>query len=319
MFMSEDKKIKDSYVLCIGGMNVDKKVQLLENLVLETSNPVISSLSAGGVSRNIAENLGRLGLSVKMLSCAGEDENFAWLEKEAKDIIDFSLVDRLPGKMTSNYTAILDLEGDMCLALADMTICEEMTPEWLSSHEEAVKQAALVIADLNLPQETLEALIQLTNLEKIPLAIIPVSGPKMKRIPDKLQGVSWIVVNEDESKTRYGEHTLSELATLWQKDGVENIVITKGTKCGVFADATGIVKTFTPIKADCVQDVTGAGDSFSSGVLYGAIKGASLEESIGYGLTNSYYTVQAIETVRKDLNAKSFEKEYQQLKERGLS
>ena len=43
-----------------------------------------------------------------------------------------------------------------------------------------------------------------------------------------------------------------------------------------------------------------------------------MEESIGYGLTNSYYTVQAIETVRKDLNAKSFEKEYQQLKERGF-
>jgi len=319
MFMSEDKKFKDSYVLCIGGMNVDKKVQLLENLVLETSNPVVSSISAGGVSRNIAENLGRLGLSVKMLSVAGDDENFAWLEKETKDIIDFSLVDRIPGKMTSNYTAILDLEGDMCLALADMTICEEMTPDWLSSHENEVKQASLVIADLNLPQETLQALIELTSLEKIPLAIIPVSGPKMKRIPDNLQGVSWIVVNEDESKTRYGEHTLSELATLWQKDGVENIVITKGTKCGVFADSTGVVKTFTPIKADYVQDVTGAGDSFSSGVLYGALKGASLEESIGYGLTNSYFTVQAIETVRKDLNAKSFEKEYQQLKKRGLS
>ena len=317
--MSEDKKFKDSYVLCIGGMNVDKKVQLLENLVLETSNPVVSSISAGGVSRNIAENLGRLGLSVKMLSVAGDDENFAWLEKEIKDIIDFSLVDRIPGKMTSNYTAILDLEGDMCLALADMTICEEMTPDWLSSHENEVKQASLVIADLNLPQETLQALIELTSLEKIPLAIIPVSGPKMKRIPDNLQGVSWIVVNEDESKTRYGEHTLSELATLWQKDGVENIVITKGTKCGVFADSTGVVKTFTPIKADYVQDVTGAGDSFSSGVLYGALKGASLEESIGYGLTNSYFTVQAIETVRKDLNAKSFEKEYQQLKKRGLS
>ena len=280
---------------------------------------MVSSLSAGGVSRNIAENLGRLGLPVKMLSVAGDDENFAWLEKETKDIIDFSLVDRLPGKMTSNYTAILDLEGDMCLALADMTICEEMTPSWLASHENEVKQASLVIADLNLPQETLEALIKLTNLEKIPLAIIPVSGPKMKRIPDNLQGVSWIVVNEDESKTRYGEHTLSELATLWQKDGVENIVITKGTKCGVFADSTGVVQTFTPIKADHVQDVTGAGDSFSSGVLYGALKGASFEESIGYGLTNSYYTVQAIETVRKDLNAKSFEKEYQQLKERGLS
>jgi len=317
--MSEDKKFKDSYVLCIGGMNVDKKVQLLENLVLETSNPVVSSLSAGGVARNIAENLGRLGLPVKMLSVAGDDESFTWLEKEAEDFIDFSFVDRLSGKITSNYTAILDLQGDMCLALADMTICEEMTPKWLTSHKDAVKQAALVIADLNLPQETLAALIQLTNEGKIPLAIIPVSGPKMKRIPDKLHGVTWIVVNEDESKTRYGEHELPELATLWQRDGVENIVITKGTKCGVFADVTGIVKTFTPIKAEQVCDVTGAGDSFSSGVLYGTLKGASLEESIGYGLTNSYYTVQAIETVRKDLNAKSFEKEYQQLKERGLS
>ena len=292
--MSEEKNFKDSYVLCIGGMNVDKKVQLLENLVLETSNPVVSSLSAGGVSRNIAENLGRLGVPVKMLSVAGDDESFTWLEKETEGIIEFSLVDRLKGKTTSNYTAILDLHGDMCLALADMSICEEMTPDWLISHEEAVKQACLVIADLNLPQETLQALIQLTSLEKIPLAIIPVSGPKMKRIPDDLQGVTWIVVNADESRTRYGEHTLAELATLWQK-------------------------TFTPIKADHVQDVTGAGDSFSSGVLYGALKGASLEESIGYGLTNSYYTVQAIETVRKDLNAKSFEKEYQQLKERGLS
>ena len=254
-----------------------------------------------------------------MLSVAGDDESFTWLEKETEGIIDFSLVDRLKGKTTSNYTAILDLQGDMCLALADMSICEEMTPEWLSSHKEAVKDAALVIADLNLPQETLQALIQLTSLEKIPLAIIPVSGPKMKRIPDNLQGVTWIVVNADESQTRYGEHTLAELAALWQKDGVENIVITKGTKCGVFADDTGVVKTFTPIKAEQVCDVTGAGDSFSSGVLYGSLKGASLEESIGYGLTNSYYTVQAIETVRKDLNAKSFEKEYKQLKERGLS
>lgn len=89
--MSEEKNFKDSYVLCIGGMNVDKKVQLLENLVLETSNPVVSSLSAGGVSRNIAENLGRLGLPVKMLSVAGNDESFTWLERRLKALSIFHL------------------------------------------------------------------------------------------------------------------------------------------------------------------------------------------------------------------------------------
>ena len=45
----------------------------------------------------------------------------------------------------------------MSQLLADMSICEEMTPDWLISHEEAVKQASLVIADLNLPQETLQS------------------------------------------------------------------------------------------------------------------------------------------------------------------
>ena len=87
--MSEDKKFKDSYVLCIGGMNVDKKVNCSKISCSKTSNPVVSSLSAGGVSRNIAENLGRLGLPVKMLSVAGDDESFTWLERETKDIIDF--------------------------------------------------------------------------------------------------------------------------------------------------------------------------------------------------------------------------------------
>ncbi len=76
---------------------------------------------------------------------------FAWLFLEGNDV-------ELHGDFRLS-------RGDMCLALADMSICEEMTPEWLSSHENEVKQAALVIADLNLPQETLENLIQITNLE----------------------------------------------------------------------------------------------------------------------------------------------------------
>jgi len=66
---------------------------------------------------------------------------------------------------------------------------------------------------------------------------------------------------------------------LWQKDGVENIVITKGTKCGVFADSTGVVKTFTPIKVEQVCDVTGAGDTFISTFLLSVCAGADLFEA----------------------------------------
>ena len=92
-------------------------------------------------------------------------KSFTRLEKRLKALSIFHCRP-IKRKTTSNYTAILDLQGDMCLALADMSICEEDDVYWLISHEEAVKQTALVIADLNLPPETLQTLIQLTNLEK---------------------------------------------------------------------------------------------------------------------------------------------------------
>ena len=112
------------------------------------------------------------------------------------------------------------------------------------------------------------------------------------------------------------EQIAEKMAQLKDELKLDSVVLTRSEE-GVSLFKTKHKRI--PTVAREVYDVTGAGDSFSSGVLYGSLKGASLEESIGYGLTNSYYTVQAIETVRKDLNAKSFEKEYQQLKERGLS
>lgn len=48
-------------IICIGGANLDRKFYAKFDITSETSNPVKSSTSVGGVARNIAENLGRLG------------------------------------------------------------------------------------------------------------------------------------------------------------------------------------------------------------------------------------------------------------------
>ena len=66
----------DAPVICIGGMNVDRKFYASQALIQGTSNPVSSSVSIGGVGRNIAENLGRLGETVIMLSKAGNDHDW---------------------------------------------------------------------------------------------------------------------------------------------------------------------------------------------------------------------------------------------------
>ncbi|MFC6343949.1 winged helix-turn-helix transcriptional regulator [Nocardioides hankookensis] len=49
------------YVVVVGGANMDVKARSRRSVVAATSNPGTAAMSAGGVGRNIAENLARLG------------------------------------------------------------------------------------------------------------------------------------------------------------------------------------------------------------------------------------------------------------------
>ncbi|MCA3574619.1 MAG: carbohydrate kinase, partial [Aestuariivirga sp.] len=60
-------------VIVIGGANVDIKGRSSGPFVQGTSNPGEVTVSAGGVGRNIAENLSRLGVSVSLFTALGDD------------------------------------------------------------------------------------------------------------------------------------------------------------------------------------------------------------------------------------------------------
>ena len=62
-------------VVLIGGANVDIKGRARGPYVAGTSNPGEVTVSAGGVGRNIAENLARLGISVALVTALGDDAN----------------------------------------------------------------------------------------------------------------------------------------------------------------------------------------------------------------------------------------------------
>src|SRR5690606_24733751 len=64
---------EEKTVVCIGGANVDRKFRMEKPAQMGTSNPASVTRSVGGVARNVAENLGRLGHRVKLMSIAGND------------------------------------------------------------------------------------------------------------------------------------------------------------------------------------------------------------------------------------------------------
>ncbi len=308
-------------IYCIGAINVDRKFNLTEEMVLGTSNPAISSVSVGGVIRNIAENLGRLGQDIGLISLGGYDQDFTFIKTETEPYVNMQHVSQVHGFATGMYSAILDQTGEMQLAIADMEINEQMDAHWILQYESILAQAGLIVLDLNLPRATVEYILELANLHEVDVFVIPVSGPKMKRLPKDLTGVKWLIVNEDESESYFNlkinnEEDFQGLVARWLETGVENVVITRGVKKSAYGNQAGDRLQLQPPVVEKVVDVTGAGDGYASGVILGYLEGLSPKESIQLGMTNSYHVIQQSTSVRNDLTKEKLFKEKSKLFEK---
>lgn len=298
---------KEPDIICIGGMNVDRKYVIQGDMVPQTSNPVNSTLSIGGVGRNIAENLGRLGEEVTFLSVAGYDHDYEWIKEQTESFVNMDNITQLKGVSTGAYSAILDHEGEMQLALADMSINDQMDIAWIKQHETLLSAAKMIIIDLNLPKETVNYIIQLSKTKEIPLIVVPVSSPKMNRLPRDLKGVDTIIVNLDESKTFFDipvdeDYEPDELINLWLSTGIKQVILTSGSEETLYGHHEGIRASFQPPQVQQVIDVTGAGDSFVGGFVFGQSQAYNYEDSVKLALTNSYHTIQSNQTVRLNLS-----------------
>lgn len=308
----------DAPVICIGGMNVDRKFYAQQELILKTSNPVTSSVSIGGVGRNIAENLGRLGENVLMLSRAGEDQDWELIKSASQAYMNLRQVEVSPDHATSSYTAVIDLDGEMSMALANMAVCDSMTVAWLEQYEALLLRAKAIVVDLNLPKESLAYLIELGKTHQLPLALIPVSAPKMAHLPKDLSGVEWLIVNQDESEIFFETPVSSAidfhaLADQWLTTGVKQVLVTRDAESMVYANQSGTKMELTPKKVVQMVDATGAGDSLSAGVLFGWLNDHTPEDILAFGLTNAYHTILSQDTVRKNLSRHTFLQERKEL------
>ena len=188
-------------IIAIGGANVDRKFSIEDNVQLGTSNPASVSESIGGVARNIAENLGRLGNQVKLLTIIGDDHDGQLIERTSKAYIGLDLLERNAEEATGSYTAVLDEHGELVVAMANMSIYEKLTPEIFIKHEAALQNASCIIMDLNCSIEAILYMKSFSKLRNILFVIVPVSSPKMVNMPDDLSGIDYFICNRDEAET----------------------------------------------------------------------------------------------------------------------
>lgn len=148
-----------SYIVVVGGVNMDIGGQAGEKLVWGDSNPGRIHLSLGGVGRNIAHNLSLLGKDVRMLTAFGDDLHGRQAAASFAELgIDSTHALKIPGGKTSTYVYVNDPQGEMVMAVSDMSICDRITPDYLASNQSLIRNAQVVIMDTNLPQESLSYL-----------------------------------------------------------------------------------------------------------------------------------------------------------------
>ncbi|MEN1969913.1 carbohydrate kinase [Lentibacillus sp. N15] len=310
-------------IICIGGVNVDRKFYVTQDIVEKTSNPVTSSRSVGGVARNIAENLGRLGEDIIMLSAAGNDSDWKEIYDLSSPFMNLDYVTQFEDAATGSYTAVLDKHGDMFTALADMNIYDRITPELLSKNSNTLQKAKCIVADLNCPKETIDFLSSFTLKYQIPFVIVPVSSPKMNRLPKNLQAVHWLILNKDETETFFNiqinnQQDFQKAIENWLNLGVKNVIVTDGANGVAASGKDGQVHFYPAIKAETVVDVTGAGDAFCSAVIHSWLHKKSHEDVISSGMVNAYKTLSSKYTVRQELSKHQLEFDMEELQNESI-
>lgn len=301
-------KIRPERPVVIGGMVMDLRGRPERLLQLYTSNPGSLQQLPGGVGRNIAENLRRLGHDPLLISAVGDDLAGDTLLRHCESAgLSTEGVIRRSGERTAVYLAILNEQGDLHTAIADMSVFSSLTPERVLSYAESLAAAPLVILDTNLPRETIGTLCQFCSEREIPLFVEPVSVEKSRKLAGLLPMITYISPNRDELAALAHPEAADRRSAGWRQDldsllaqGVKQIVLTVGEDGVILANTAGVRQY--PAFPATVRDVTGAGDSFVGGMIAGLLWEEPLERAILYGLATAKLTVETTETVASRLS-----------------
>lgn len=167
-------------VMIIGGAAVD----IIGNVTAEmtipnTSNPGIVRSSFGGVGRNIAEQLSKLGIHAAIATAVGNDDSGKGIIESCKNLnIDTDSMIKSSENFTARYNAIHDKNGELIIGIADMSIFQLMNEQYVHKLKGKIKNSKIVICDGNVSKECFSAVAKLSEELQKPLFFEPTSDHK---------------------------------------------------------------------------------------------------------------------------------------------
>lgn len=271
-------------VVAIGGVTTDALFRTERPIEPATSNPAQLVRSFGGVARNVAVTLARLGVPVTLCSAVGDDDDG---ERALADLsawgVDASAVVRVRGMRTASYAAICGPDGTLFAAACDARVFEAIA----LADAAHLDRAAWVFLDANPPPALIAHVLASRAHASWRLALDATSAPKASGLPHDLSAVDVLFANERE-------------ASVLGETSPQAAVVTRGAR-GVTV-AQGGRQTMLDAPPAAAVDETGAGDALVAGTLDGLVRGRSLVDAVRAGVRLAARTVEHPGSVRPDLS-----------------
>jgi len=300
-------------VIVIGGANMDLKCRIGGAEIMATSNPGAIALTPGGVARNVAETLARLGLPTGLIAAIGRDALGEDL-MAATGAAGVGMNSVLRGGFaTGSYAAVLTRRGELLIGVAAMDATQRLTPAVLKRHRGELRRARLIMADCNLPLATLDLLIRFAAEADVPLALETVSVPKVKRLREVLHRrlpIFALFSNRAEiaaitGKDTGGRRGLASAAGWLHDRNVRHVAIGLGSQGMFVSSADGKSGTIVPSRRRRIIDVTGAGDAAVAGTLFGLLRGFDLTHAAICGQAAAALTAASERSVSPKLSSRA--------------
>jgi len=309
----------------VGGANIDIKVAIKGATIPATSNPGTATVSIGGVGRNIAHNLARLGTAVRLISAVGRDpEGDRLLTETAAAGVDVAAVRR--GGKTGVYSAVLDRDGELVIGVSAMDVVDEITQRYLGRNRTAIEGAAFLVADCNLHRSSLQWLQQCAKEKGIAFLVEPVSAVKVEKLNAILRrgaAVHTVTPNAQQLEALSGGDVKSMDALLraaraLHDRGVQNVLVGLGPEGALLSASQGgeVKQHHIPAAQAKPKDVTGGGDAHVAGYVAGLVAGMKPLQAALLGQAAAGLAVSSVETVSRSMAMKNLTQSASALKRR---
>ena len=156
----------------------------------------------------------------------------------------------------------------------------KLTPDDIEKSKQVFKEVNVVLAQLEIPIETV---IKTAQLSKANGAVFILNPAPAQQLPDELlQLCDYLIPNETELEILSGikvtdESSARQAAEKLAAKGVSNIIVTMGEKGALFVN--GKAQFYPAIKVEAV-DTTAAGDAFCGALAYSLAKEISIDKAI---------------------------------------